>query len=71
MSVLASAFGALEGAGVTAYEVASGAPVSVSSVGGLSSISVGSVFSGTSGTIILVLIAVALIFFASNRRSRS
>jgi hypothetical protein len=69
MSELASAFGALEGAGLTAYEVSQGAPVSVSSVGGITTTSIGSVFSGSSGTLIAIIIGLAIIFAFSRKRA--
>jgi hypothetical protein len=61
---LAGAINALTSTGLAAYEVSTGAPVSVSSTAGIPSYSVGSVFSGTSGAFVIIAIAaVAIVFF--------
>ena len=64
MSSLATALVALNSTALTDYAVSEGAPISSTTVGGVNTTSVGSVLSGPSGTIIIVvaLIAIALIF---------
>ena len=64
---IAGAVNALSSTAFAAYEVSQGAPVSVSSTAGIPSYSVGSVFSGTSGTIIVIAVAVIILVFALKR----
>lgn len=64
---LAGAINALTSTGLAAYEVSQGAPVAVSGTAGVPTYSVGSQLSGTSGTIIIVAVIVALAFVFSKR----
>jgi hypothetical protein len=64
MSAIPSIIGALSSTGLAAYQVSQGAPVSVSNVAGIPSYSVGSPFTGTSGTIIIIVALIAVAYFA-------
>ena len=59
MSQLASAIGGLGNLGIESYEIASGAPVSTSSVGGITTVQTGAAVNQT--TTVLVLVAVVVL----------
>lgn len=67
---LGDLLGTLNTVGLEDYEVAQGAPVSISQVGGVTSSSVGSAFSGISGTFIVIVIAILALAFAFRRKDR-
>jgi hypothetical protein len=67
MSDLASAISSLGSIGLESYEVSQGAPVSISTVGGVSTTSVGSPLSGTSGSLIIILALVVVAIFLIRR----
>lgn len=68
MASAANLLGTLNNIGLEDYEVAQGAPVSVSSVGGVTSTSVGTLFSGNGGVIVIVAIVVFAIFLLGRGR---
>lgn len=65
---LAALVNAATTTGLESYEISQGAPVSISTIGGVGSVSVGNpvsqIFSGVSGTIIVIVLGIIALAFA-------
>jgi hypothetical protein len=58
MSDLAAAINSIASVGLESYAVSQGEAVNVSTVGGISTTSVGSVLSGSSGTLVIIALLI-------------
>lgn len=61
MNPIAQDIGALGGIGIEAYQIASGAPVSTTSVGGVTTVQTGAAVSQTTGLIVLGVLALLVV----------
>lgn len=61
MNTAAQIINSLSTTGLEYYAASQGQPISTTNVGGISSVTTGSIFSGTSGTFLIALIIIAAV----------